>query len=162
MLPWNSQIAILKPLFTSRKLWPNYQINAKVEENVDATIQATRTVSKENLHSSDSASYHLLVWGVRIILNPTNDIFLKSPLISINKNIGKPYAGALCDMGYPSETILKFTSRQVSFAHNVFPSCPIVYKFCTLNESIIIRIRMVSNKSACLCNDAWTWRLSYI
>ena len=45
-----------------------------------------------------------------------------------NTNYGNP-AGALCNMGYPSETQLKTKSRKISFAHNLFFSYPIGLKF---------------------------------
>ena len=38
-------------------------------------------------------------------------------------------------MGYPSKTHLKLKCREVSFAHNLFRSCPIVVKFCTEHDS---------------------------
>ena len=45
-------------------------------------------------------------------------------------------SGALCKMGYPSETHLTLKSREISFVHNIRFSCPIVLKFCTEYGSI--------------------------
>ena len=43
--------------------------------------------------------------------------------------------GVACNIGYPSETYLKLKSHEISFAHNLFISNPIVLKFCTEHGS---------------------------
>ena len=45
-------------------------------------------------------------------------------------------AGALCNIGYPSEIHLKLKSREILYAHNSCLSWPIILKFCTEHGSI--------------------------
>ena len=45
------------------------------------------------------------------------------------------YNGAVCNMRYPAETHLKLKSRKVSFAHNLFRTCPIGLVFRTEHGS---------------------------
>ena len=52
----------------------------------------------------------------------------------------RPNAGALCNTGYPSKIHIKRKSHKISFAHNVFLSCPVVLKFCTEHGSITVQI----------------------
>ena len=61
-------------------------------------------------------------------LNPCSSI-----VVTAQGNSSRSYktSGALCNMAYPSKMHLKLKSREVSFAHNLFRSSPIILKFCT-------------------------------
>ena len=47
-------------------------------------------------------------------------------------------SGAMCNMGYLSETHLKLKSRKISFIHNSHSKFPIVLKFCTEHGSTTV------------------------
>ena len=84
-----------------------------------------------------------------IWINTSREFIMNDCIVTTKQSTTKPCAyfldilymtsGALCNTGYPPETHLKLSSREISFVHKWWLNGPIVLKFCTEHGSITFR-----------------------